>query len=100
MANLDPGVVESVINSNFKTLAEQVASNTANHQHRLQLIAESSVGQIVNRMNAVDPIEASAVGIVNRSGLSEQVASLAAAVAAIQQMMKGAQTTLPETGQG
>jgi hypothetical protein len=97
MANLDPGVVESVINSNFKTLAEQVASNTANHQHRLQLIAESSVGQIVNRMNSVDPVEALAVGGVSRSDLSKEVAALGAAVAGMQQIIKGAQTTPPVT---
>ena len=97
MATLDPGVVESVINSNFKTLAEQVASNTANHQHRLQLIAESSVGQIVNRMNAVDPIEALAVGGIARSDLSKELAALAASVAGIQQYIKGAQTTPPPT---
>lgn len=97
MANLDPGVVEAVINSNFKTLAEQVASNTANHQHRLQLIAESSVGQIINRMNAVDPIESLAVGQVTRSDLSGEIAALAAAVAGMQQLIKGAQSTPPVT---
>lgn len=97
MATLDPGVVESVINSNFKTLAEQVASNTANHQHRLQLIAESSVGQIVNRMNSVDPIESSAVAQVVRSDLSKELTALAAGIASIQQYMKGAQTTPPPT---
>lgn len=97
MANLDPGVVESVINSNFKTLAEQVASNTANHQHRLQLIAESSVGQIVNRMNSVDPIESASVSGVIRSDLSKEMASLGAAIAGLQQMMKGAQSTPPTT---
>lgn len=97
MANLDPGVVESVINSNFKTLAEQVASNTANHQHRLQLIAESSVGQIVNKMNSIDPVEAVSVANTVRSDLPGAVAALGATVATLQQIIKGAQTTPPVT---
>lgn len=92
---LDPGVVEAVTNANFKTLAEQVATNTANHQHRLQLIAESSVGQIVNRMNSLDPLEATSAAMV-----TQKLADLGAQVAALQQIMKGAQTTPPETGQG
>ena len=94
---LDQGVIESVINSNFKTLAEQVASNTAAHQQRLQLIAESSVGQIVNRMNAVDPTEAMAIGGIGNAGLAGQVAAMGASIAAIQQLLKGANLTPPTT---
>jgi len=95
---LDPGVLDSVVNSNFKTLAEQVATNTANHQHRLQLIAESSVGQILNRMNSIDPTEAAGIAAVSNAALAKEISQLNGAVAAIQQMMKGAQTTKPETG--
>jgi hypothetical protein len=95
---LDPGVVDAVVNSNFKTLAEQVAVNAASHQNRLQLIAESSLGQIVNRMNALDPTEAAAISTVVRSDLAKAISDLSGAVASIQQMMKGAQTTRPETG--
>lgn len=95
---LDPGVVDAVTNSNFKTLAEQVAVNAAAHQNRLNLIAESSIGQIVNRMNALDPTEAASVSTVVRSDLAKAISDLGAAVAGIQQMMKGAQTTRPETG--
>lgn len=95
---LDAGVVDSVINSNFKTLAEQVSSNAAAHQNRLNILAESSLGQIVNRMNALDPAEAASVGSVVRSDLAQALADLGTAVAGIQQMMKGAQTTIPVTG--
>ena len=95
---LDAGVVDAVVNSNFKTLAEQVAVNAAAHQNRLNLIAESSLGQIVNRMNSLDPTEAAAVSTVVRSDLAKAIADLSGAVAGIQQMMKGAQTTIPVTG--
>ncbi len=97
MATLDPGVIESVINSNFKILAEQVATNAAAHQNRLNLIAESSIGQIVNKMNSLDPVEAASVSTVVRSDLSQAIAALGAAVASIQQYVKGAQTTPPPT---
>ena len=90
---IDQGVLDSVTNANFKTLAEQVASNAAAHQNRLQLIAESSLGQTLNKMNALDPEEAASIAMVNG-----KITELGAAVAGVQQMMKGAQTTLPETG--
>ena len=97
MATLDEGVMQSVINSNFKTLAEQVATNTANHQHRLQLIAESSVGQIVNRMNSLDPTEAAAISSVTSVDLAKILADLGSVVASLQQIVKTAQTTPPPT---
>lgn len=97
MATLDPGVVESVINSNFKILAEQVATNAAAHQHRLNLIAESSIGQIVNKMNSLDPAEAASISTVVRSDFSKAIADLGASIASLQQFVKGAQTTPPVT---
>ena len=95
---LDQGVVDGVTNANFKTLAEMQTVNILAHQNRLQMIAESSVGQILNKMNGLDPTEAAAVTKVAESGLGAEIAKLGAAVASIQQSMKGAQTTLPETG--
>ena len=97
---LDQGVLDGVTNANFKTLAEMQTVNILSHQNRLQMIAESSVGQILNKMNGLDPAEAASIGGVVRSDLSSEIASLGASIASIQQSMKGAQTTLPETGQG
>ena len=97
---LDQGIVDGVSLVNVKTLAEMQTVNILGHQNRLQMIAESSVGQILNKMNGLDPAEAASIGGVVRSYLSKDVAALGAAVSSIQQMMKGAQTTLPETGQG
>jgi hypothetical protein len=97
MAQLDQGVVESVINSNFKTIGEQVATNTSNTQARLQLIAESSVGQIVNRLNSLDPTEAQSISQVISSDMAKAVAQLGTALGGIQQFIKTAQTTPPVT---
>lgn len=96
---LDPGILDSVTNGNFKVMAEMQVTNILGHQNRLQMLAESSLGQILNKMNGLDPTEAASVSAVVKSDLSKEVAALGAAVASIQQLMKGAQTTLPETGQ-
>jgi len=106
---LDPGIIDSVSNSNFKTVAEAAAvglaqaqaisaQNLASHQQRLQLLAESSMGQILNRMNALDPEEAASISKVEKSDLGKIISELGSQIAGLQQMLKGAQTTLPETG--
>ena len=106
---LDAGVIDAVVNSNFKTIAEMAAvglaqagalqaQNLAAHQQRLQLLAESSLAQQLNRMNALDPEEAASISKVEKSDIAKQITELGSQVAALQQLMKGAQTTLPETG--
>ena len=94
---LDQGVLDAVTNANFKSVAEMGTLNALGHQNRLNLIAESSLGQILNRMNALDPEEAAAISGVVSSDLSEKLGELSAAVANAQQLMKGAQTTPPPT---
>jgi hypothetical protein len=95
---LDQGVLDAVTNANFKTIAEMGTLNALGHQNRLNLIAESSLGQILNRMNALDPEEAAAIAGVVSADLAEKIGELSGAVASAQQLMKGAQSTLPETG--
>lgn len=106
---IDQGVLDSVVNSNFKILAETVAAalaqaqaiqatNAASHQQRLQLLAESSLAQQLNRMNSLDPEEAASISKVEKSDVAKQITELGSQVAGLQQLMKGAQTTLPETG--
>ena len=94
---LDQGVIDAVTNANFKSLAERIAVNAVSHDHRLQLIAEASIGQIVNRMNSVDPIQAASVARVHRTPSGDASTDVALAVALAQQLMKGAQTTPPVT---
>jgi hypothetical protein len=95
---LDESVVAAVANYNFKANSERATQNMDAHQQRLQLIAESSIGQIVNKMNSLDISEAVAVSKVASSDLAGKITALTAAVAANQQLLKGAQTTPPETG--
>ena len=94
---LDPGVVDAVTNANFKTLAERIAVNAASHDHRLQLLAESSLGQILNRMNSLDPTEAAAVARVHRTPSGDSGIDAATAVGIAQAVIKGAQSVPPVT---
>ena len=97
---LDQGVLDAVTNTNFKTLAERIAVNAASHDHRLQLLAESSMGQILNRMNSLDPTEAAAVARVHRTPSGDASTDAALAVAIAQQLVKGAVLTPPVTNPG
>jgi hypothetical protein len=97
---LDQGVLDAVTNSNFKSIAEMGTLNALAHQNRVNVIAESSLGTILERMNTLDPTESAGVTAVQAGDLAEKLGELSSAVANAQQLMKGAQTTLPETGQG
>jgi hypothetical protein len=48
---LDQGIIDSVTNTNFKAIAEMQTVNAISHQNRMNAIFESSIGQIVNKMN-------------------------------------------------
>jgi len=61
-------------------------------------LAESSLGRILKNLNEPDVEEAAAVRTISTSDLAGKIAELSAAISGIQQMLKGAQTTLPETG--
>jgi len=87
---LDESVVAAVANSNFKTSAERQVTNADSHQNRLQLLAEASLAQQLNRMNSLDPTEAASIARVNQSGVAEKLAVLAAAIAANKQLLGGA----------
>ena len=94
---LDPTIVEAVANYNFKSNSERATQNMDAHQQRLQLLAESSLGQILNKMNSLDPEEAAAISGVVSSDLAEKIGELSGAVASAQQLMKGAGNTPPVT---
>jgi len=109
--NLDPSVVAGVANANFKVIAEATtagiaqagslaAQNAASHQQAKNMIQEAFLAEALLPRAGVDPTESVAVKKTTEADLARSVAELAAAVSAIQQMLKGAQTSLPETGQG
>jgi len=109
MAELDQSTLQAVANGNYKTNAEFVTQalaqagamqfqNAVSHQNRVNVLAESALAKMLKNSTELDPEEASAIKKVDNSDLAKVLAELGAAVSAIQQQLKGAQTSLPETG--
>lgn len=102
---LEGAVVDSVTNANFKNLGDQPSfyagmgmANAVSHQNRLNILAENLLSKGIKLIHEVDPTEAVAVNkVATGNDLAAQIAALSSSVAAIQQMMKGAQSTPPET---
>ena len=104
---LDPGVVDGVVNANFKSVAETTAlvanrmnQDMAQHQAETTKLGIASLAQQLDRANGLDPTEAASITGVVQSDLAEQIANLGATIASLQQNLKGAQSTRPETGAG
>ena len=100
--------VDAVNNMNVKAIPELILTNaiaTQKAQQDEQLantqvmnaIRQSSAGQIVNRMNSLDPLEASAVSRVHRTPSGDAGTDAATVVALAQALVKGAQTIPPIT---
>jgi hypothetical protein len=97
MAALDPGVIESVINSNFKSLAEMGAVNAISHQNRLQILAEKALAKSLEAMDTTDVPEGLGTSAAQRGDLAKQISDLAAAVSSIQGYIKSAGNIPPVT---
>ena len=95
---LNEDIVASVANANFKSMAEIGMQNSLAHQNRLQILAEKSLAKSLEAMETIDVTEGLGIAAAQRGDLSKVIMDLSAAVAGIQQMMKGAQTTIPQTG--
>ena len=78
---LNADIVEAVANANFKSMAELGMQNSISHQNRLQILAEKALAKSLESM---DTTQASEVDI-------------GGAIAQLQQLLKGAQSTPPET---
>src|SRR5210317_1346601 len=70
---LSEDIVSAVANANFKSMAEMQLTNSLNHQARLQILAESSLGQVLERMNTLDPTESAGVSGVISADLAEKI---------------------------
>lgn len=112
MAEPDPGIVQSVINGNHKTIAEagsfavasmfqtmaQLMAEQAASAGRRTNMADAAMASYLKNMNEIDPSEAVSTVKELQGDLPSQLANLGSVIAQIQQMMKGAQTTPPPTG--
>ena len=95
---LDPGILDSVANANFKLMSESAVQNMVAHQNRVNVLAEKAMAKSLESMDTVSVPEGLGIAAANRSDLSKTISDLAGAVASIQQMLKGAQSTPPQTG--
>ncbi len=87
---LNESVVEAVANANFKTLGEQVASNVASHQQRLQILAETSLARSIDHLNTTSVPEGMGSAAMQRGDLGKQIADLSASVSSMLVNLKSA----------
>ena len=97
---IDEGMMDSITNANLKVLAESATQNMLSHQNHANMLAQSSLAQMLNKLNGLDAREATSIIKVDESGLAKQVADMGMAISSIQSLLKGAQTNNPQTGQG
>lgn len=110
---LESGIVDSVINANFKNIAEASAfyamlsmRDAVESQRRMQEIGNNATGNLLKTMNEMDIAEANAIVKANTGfdrasqthDVAKVVGELSAALANAQILTKIAQTTRPETG--
>lgn len=103
---IDQGVLDSVAGSNFKTLADgpaffmnQLIADSLTNQRNVNSIREASLSASLHKFAAYDIQEGVAVSkMATGNDLAQQLSAMGNMVAALQQSMKGAQTTIPVTG--
>ena len=94
---LNPDIVEAVANSNFKMMAEAPILDATAHRNRLNILAEKSIAKSLEAMDTLSVSEGLGIAAAQRSDLAKIQVELGSVSAALQQMMKGAQTTPPVT---
>jgi hypothetical protein len=95
---LNDSIVEDVANSDFKVVAQMGTLDALSHQRAMNLIRETAVGKTIEALHNISVAEGLGIAAAQRGDLSKSIADLGAAVSGIQQMVKGAQTTPPQTG--
>ena len=84
-------------NSAWVNVATMAAQNAVANQQAMNLLGVSVVAKNTDIIANLQPAEASAQTGILTSGLSSKLAELGASIAAIQQSLKGAQSTPPVT---
>lgn len=112
MAEPDPGILQSVADGNLKTIAEAGSFAVANMMQAIALatqesvasmgrrgaMADAAMGASIKAMNEMDPQQAIALSKAIPADQAGILAQLGTTVAALQEIVKAAQTTPPQTG--
>src|SRR3972149_6560938 len=96
-------LVDSVADDKIKTIAgapafyaAQAMGNAVAHQNRIAVLAETALAQSIKLLTEIDPAESvSVLKMLSGNDLAQQLSALGSAVAQVQQIVKGAQTTPP-----
>jgi len=101
----DQGLVDSVANSNVKTIAESAAfyaaqamANSVQSQNRLQIMAEAALSTSIKGLQTVSPEQAQADSTLQTGGLAPLITALLSALNAGQIGAKTGDNTPPMTG--
>lgn len=89
-------VVQAVANSNFKNMAEMGVQNAISHQHRLNIMAETALGKVLDDMRTTSVPEGLGLAAAQRGDLSKVLMELASGVASIQNMLQAPRTPAQE----
>ncbi len=99
---------DAVANSNFKVIAEGptvgasiaqslMSVDAVNQQRMVNTISNAALMEALGQRAGIDVAEAAGTGIVSASGTADLMAQMGGLTAALQQVMKAAQTTPPVT---
>ena len=102
---VDHEIVKSVAGANFKVLGDTPViltnmglENAISHQNRVNVLSETALAAAIKGLSEVDPAEAKSLqSLFTGNQVAEQLANLGASVAAIQEIVKAAQSTPPPT---
>ena len=106
MAGASENVMQGVVDANFKNIAEagafyaaMMTANSVAHQKAMDSITQLTFLSGARKYTEADIQEATAEKKLAEAGdIANKIAELGAAIAALQQIVKGAQTTPPVTG--
>lgn len=88
---IDQGLLDAVVNSNFKTIAEAPMLEHNRNVKAVNGILETSLSNNLMNLQRMDVTEAAAVSSVIRNDLSPQIAAMAGALAALRDVIRTAQ---------
>lgn len=107
----NPQITDTISIDNMKTIGEagsfaigqqmiimtQLTADSVAAAARRNALADGYMGQALKMMAEVDPVEAASLAKTLNADLPNVLAQLGTAIAQIQQVLKGAQTTPPPT---
>lgn len=93
----DSSWADGIVMSNMKALADAPLLNAQAHQNRLNILAETALSRAIEAQHGTSVLEGLGVAAAAAANPAQRTSDLGGAIAAIQQLMKGAQTTPPPT---